>query len=100
MIVKPRLVPFAPEYREDRGTEPATIAAKTTQESVTPCRSIMENKWLPSAEFNLVDCAYCPILNVIEKTGFSFAGFPKIKAYLDAVRSRRAWQETPKLPGL
>jgi glutathione S-transferase len=61
---------------------------------------LSKNKWLPSAEFSLVDCAYCPILNVIEKAGFSFAGFPKINAYLDAVRSRRAWQETPRLPGL
>ncbi len=61
---------------------------------------LSKNKWLPGPEFSLVDCAYCPILNVIEKAGFSFAGFPKINGYLDAVRSRRAWQETPRLPGL
>jgi len=52
---------------------------------------LAKNKWLLGAEFSLVDCAYCPILNVIEKAGFSFAGFPKVNAYLDAVRSRRAW---------
>ena len=61
---------------------------------------LAKNKWLLGAEFSLVDCAYCPILNVIEKAGFSFAGFPKVNAYLDAVRSRRAWHETPRLPGL
>lgn len=61
---------------------------------------LAKNKWLLGAEFSLVDCAYCPILNVIEKAGFSFAGFPKVNAYLDAIRSRRAWHETPRLPGL
>jgi len=40
------------------------------------------------------------VLNVIEKAGFSFAAFPKVRAYLDAIRSRPAWKETPKLPGL
>ena len=57
-------------------------------------------RWLLGAEFSLADCAYCPILNVIEKAGFSLAGFPKTRAYLDACRARPAWQETPKLPGL
>ena len=61
---------------------------------------LSKSKLLSGAEFSLVDCAYCPILNVIEKAGFSFAGFPKVNAYLDTVRSRRAWQETPRLPGL
>jgi len=47
-----------------------------------------------------VDCAYCPILNVVEKVGFSFAEFPRASAYLGAIRERPAWKETPKLPGL
>jgi glutathione S-transferase len=51
-------------------------------------------------DFTLVDCAYCPTLNVIEKAGFSLGDFPKVRAYLDAMRSRPAWQQTPKLPGL
>jgi glutathione S-transferase len=51
-------------------------------------------------DFTLVDCAYCPILNVIEKAGFSLGDFPKVRAYLDTMRSRPAWQQTPKLPGL
>jgi glutathione S-transferase len=61
---------------------------------------LAKNKWLLGTEFSLVDCTYCPILNVIEKAGFSFAGFPKVNAYLDTIRSWRAWQETPRLPGL
>ena len=58
------------------------------------------NKWITGGEFSLVDCAYVPTLNIVEKAGFSFADFPKVAAYLDACRARPAWKETPKLPGL
>ncbi len=56
--------------------------------------------WFLGPEFSLVDCAYCPVLNVIDRAGFSFAEFPRIGAYLAALRARPAWKETPKLPGL
>ena len=58
------------------------------------------NGWLMGADFSLVDCAYCPVLNVIEKAGFSLAAYPNVSAYLDACRARPAWKEVPKLPGL
>jgi glutathione S-transferase len=61
---------------------------------------LAKNQWMLGAEFSLVDCAYCPILNVIEKAGFAFGEFPRVSAYLDATRARPAWKETPKLPGL
>ena len=61
---------------------------------------LAQNKWMTGGEFSLVDCAYCPTLNIVEKAGFSFADFPKVAAYLDACRARPAWKETPKLPGL
>jgi glutathione S-transferase len=61
---------------------------------------LANNRWLLGAELSLADCAYCPILNVIEKAGFGFAEFPRVSAYLDAARARPAWKETPKLPGL
>jgi glutathione S-transferase len=61
---------------------------------------LAQNRWLLGPDFSLVDCAYCPILNVIEKAGFSFAEFPRVSAYLDATRARPAWKDTPKLPGL
>ncbi len=61
---------------------------------------LTKTRWLVGAEFSLVDCAYCPVLNVVEKAGFSLAGFPKTNAYLVSCRARPAWQETPKLPGL
>jgi glutathione S-transferase len=63
-------------------------------------RRLATNRWMLGADFSLVDCAYCPVLNVVEKAGFSFAPFPKIGGYLDAARARPAWKETPKLPGL
>jgi len=61
---------------------------------------LAKNKWLLGAKFSLADCAYYPILDVVEKAGFSFAGFPKVGAYLDALRAHPAWKEIPKLPGL
>ena len=61
---------------------------------------LAKSKWLLGDDFTLVDCAYGPILNVADKAGFSFSDFQKVRAYLDAVRSRPAWKETPKLPGL
>jgi glutathione S-transferase len=61
---------------------------------------LAKHKWIMGDEFTLVECAYGPVLNVIEKAGFGFASFPKTNAYLDAIRSRPAWKETPKLPML
>jgi glutathione S-transferase len=61
---------------------------------------LAKGTWLLGDNLTLVDCAYCPYLNVIEKAGFSFGDFPKVSTYLDAMRSRPAWQETPKIPGL
>jgi GST-like protein len=81
----------------------ATVArgekALPDQIRVVECQ-LAKNRWMLGAEFSLVDCAYCPILNVIEKAGFSLAEFPRVSAYLDAIRARPSWKETPKLPGL
>jgi glutathione S-transferase len=61
---------------------------------------LAEHAWMSGDEFSLVDCAYCPILNVVDKAGFSLAGFPQTAAYLERLRARPAWQQIPKLPGL
>jgi glutathione S-transferase len=58
------------------------------------------NKWITGADFGLVDCAYCPVLNVVEKSGFGLSEYPKVAAYLDACRARPTWAQTPRLPGL
>ncbi len=54
---------------------------------------LSKSKWMTGDEFSLVDCAYGPVLNVVEKAGFDFAPFPRMKAYLDALRARPAWKE-------
>jgi glutathione S-transferase len=61
---------------------------------------LAKGKWMLGNEFSLVDCDYIPVLNVIEKAGFSYRDLPKVQTYLDACRSRPAWQATPRLPGL
>jgi len=61
---------------------------------------LAKNKWVLGNDFSLVDCDYGPTLNVLEKAGFGLGQFSKVSAYLEAVRSRKAWKETPKLPGL
>jgi glutathione S-transferase len=40
------------------------------------------------------------VLNVIEKSGFGYAKFPRLAAYLDACRARPSWEQIPRLPGL
>ena len=61
---------------------------------------LARHQWMTGAQFSLVDCACCPVLNVIEKSGFGFAKFPRVAAYLEACRARPAWAATPRLPGL
>jgi glutathione S-transferase len=59
-----------------------------------------KGKWMLGDEFTLVECAYGPVLNVIEKASFGYGEFPNVGKYLEAIRSRPAWHEVPKLPGL
>jgi glutathione S-transferase len=61
---------------------------------------LAKSRWLLGEDFTLVECAYGPILNAIEKAGLSYDAFPKVHGYLEAIRSRRAWNETPRLPML
>jgi glutathione S-transferase len=56
--------------------------------------------WILGDAFTLEDCAYGPTLNALEKAEFSFGDYPKIRGYLEAIRERPAWKETPKVPGL
>lgn len=86
------------------GTPDEAAIARGEKALPDPMRIIDQHlanrKWMLGDEFSLVDCDYGPTFNVLEKAGFSFNDFPRVRAYLEAIRSRRAWQETPKLPGL
>jgi glutathione S-transferase len=73
--------------------------ALTTPMAVLEAR-LADRRWMLGDEFSLVDCGYCPVLNVLDKSSFSFAGLPKTAGYLDALRARPAWKSTPKLPPL
>jgi len=61
---------------------------------------LKKGSWMIGDGFSLVDCAYGPVLSMIEKADFSYGQFPKVRAYVEAIRARPAWQQTPKLPGL
>jgi glutathione S-transferase len=63
-------------------------------------KQLSKGKWMLGNEFSLVDCGYGPVLNVLDRAAFSFARFPKVSGYIEAIRERPAWKETPKLPGL
>ena len=84
-------------------TAEATI--KRGEEALPASLAILEdhltgNRWIMGAEFSLVDCAYCPVLNVIEKSAFGLVEYRRVLAYLDASRARPTWAQTPRLPGL
>ena len=61
---------------------------------------LQSKQWMLGADFSLIDCDYGPTFNVIDRAGFSFGDFPRVREYLEAFRARPAWQQTPKLPGL
>jgi len=56
---------------------------------------LTHNRWIMGAGFGLVDCAYCPILNVIEKSDFSLARFPRVAAISTRVALARAGSRRP-----
>jgi glutathione S-transferase len=53
-------------------------------------QQLAKTKWVLGDSFTLVDCDYGPYLNALERADFSFADFPKIRAYLEAIRERPA----------
>ena len=61
---------------------------------------LAKTKWVLGDAFTLADCDYGPTLNALEKADVSLADFPKTRAYLEAIRERPAWKDTPKVPGL
>jgi glutathione S-transferase len=82
------------EVTVQRGEQALPAALTIVEDHLT------HNEWMMDAEFGHVDCAYCPVLNVIEKSGFGYAKFPRLAAYLDACRARPSWEQIPRLPGL
>ncbi len=86
------------------GTPDETAIAHGEQALVDPIgivdRHLATHTWMLGADFSLADCDYGPTFNVLDKAGFNFGAFPHVRAYLEAICSRSAWRDTPKLPGL
>jgi glutathione S-transferase len=87
------------------GLTPDQDAIARGEKALPPIIGVLEghlvkSKWMLGDDFSLVDCAYGPVLNALEKARFTFADFPHVQAYLDAFRSRPSWSATPRLPML
>lgn len=52
--------------------------------------------WLET-NFSLADIAYAPHLMLTGQAGFDFAPYPAVRAWLDRLLARPAWQKTAKL---
>jgi glutathione S-transferase len=52
--------------------------------------------WLEQ-DFSLADVAYAPHLMLIGQAGFDFAPYPALRAWLDRLLARPAWQATAQL---
>jgi glutathione S-transferase len=52
--------------------------------------------WLET-EFSLADIAYAPHFMLVAETGFDFSPTPALRAWLDRLLARPAWQETRQL---
>jgi glutathione S-transferase len=55
-----------------------------------------ENEWL-EARFSLADIAYTPHLAFLVEGGFDFSDSPRVRAWLDRLMSRLAWQQARTL---
>jgi len=87
------------------GLTPDEDAIARGEKALPPIIGILDghlakSSWMLGNDFSLVDCAYGPVLNALEKARFTFGDFPHVQAYLDAFRSRPSWQATPRLPML
>jgi hypothetical protein len=52
--------------------------------------------WLV-ADYSLADIAFAPHLGFLVQYGFDFAGAPRVRAWLERIRARPAWQEAQAL---
>jgi glutathione S-transferase len=86
------------------GTPDEAAIARGEKGLVDPMRildaHLAKRKWIMGDDFSLVDCDFGPVLNVLERAQFDLSPFPNVRNYLEAIRARPAWRDTPKLPGL
>jgi glutathione S-transferase len=52
--------------------------------------------WL-EGRFSLADIAYAPHLGLVAEGGFDFADYPRVRAWLDRMQARPAWQKVARM---
>lgn len=52
--------------------------------------------WL-EGRFSLADIAYAPHLALVAEGGFDFAPYPRLRAWLDRLQARPAWQKVARM---
>lgn len=55
--------------------------------------ALARGDWL-EGDFSLADLAYMPHLTLVSEGGFDWAPYPRVKAWLDRMAARPAWQRT------
>jgi len=58
--------------------------------------ALEHRSWL-EGEFTLADIAYAPHLLLVAEGGFDFSPYPRIRAWLDRLRTRPAWKKTAEM---
>ena len=58
--------------------------------------ALTNRDWL-EGEFSLADVAYAPHLWLIDEGGFDFSPYPAVRAWLNRLLARDAWQKTMQL---
>lgn len=53
---------------------------------------LASHAWMLGDECSLVDSCYGPLLDALALSGFELSGYAAVRAYVDRVRARPAWQ--------
>jgi glutathione S-transferase len=76
--------------------DPQTVEAgrKELARYVPVLEAALANRdWL-EVDFTLADIAYAPHMFLVAEGGFDFAPYPRVRAWLDRLRTRPAWKKT------
>ena len=58
--------------------------------------TLADRTWLEK-DFSLADVAYAPHLWLVAEGGFDFSPYPRVRAWLDRLLARPAWQKTAEM---
>ncbi len=83
------------------GSHPDVAAAETGRKELARYFPVIEaalegRDWLEK-DFSIADIAYLPHITFLAEGGFDFAPYPRLKAWVDRLSARPAWQKTREL---